>query len=316
MVMTATTIIGMGCSLSGEPPSALAVLNPQFTSVWPQDEDPRPAEKTDLIQDNAPILLPLSLKHVIDGRGIPSAWDDDKTPFAVEEHAAYCYVLYEASRTSEQAFANSAVANRHVTWRHLWTQPRRYRGEVVHMEGRLKRLSMLDVPAELTAAGVKHLYEGWMFNEQYGAEPTCILITDLPAGLEPAESLERRVRFDGYFFKKYRYKAADSLRTKEAREAPLLMGHSLTLLDPPPATSDSSWADYLVPGLLGMIGATVVFVIGMTVWFRRADSRFHARLAKLRATTFVESPADSPPLAMPVASPLPPESPPTASSNW
>ena len=50
-------------------------------------------------------------------------------------------------------------------------------------------------------------------------------------GLAPAEKIQGvEVAFDGYFYKRFRYKAGDSYRPGQYRDAPVLIGHRLTLL--------------------------------------------------------------------------------------
>src|SRR5437016_1767015 len=204
----------------------------------------------------------------------------DKHPHAIEEHAAYCYVLFEAYRTPQAAFHKSARTD--LTCVHLFTQPKKYRGEVVHLEGwKLRRLLRFDdPPPNVASAGLKEFYEGWIYNAKaYGPNPVCVLFTELPAGLKVGESLSVPVSFDGYFFKRYRYKAGDSNKG-EARDAPLLIGHTLTLAEPvedDEATASFGWGVVLT-GFMGFILFTIVVLLGFAWWFRKDDRQIQARL--------------------------------------
>src|SRR5207249_7587264 len=166
------------------------------------------------------------------------------------ESQAYNFVLVQASKVSPQAFAHGA--RRDVTFAHLWEQPGDYRGQVIHIEGRLKRLRKFDAPRLAAAEGIACVYEGWVFSEEYFSNPFCVLVTELPRGLEPAEKLEHQVAFDGYFFKRYRYRAGDGLR-----EAPLLIGRTLAMRDPAPTDSSPSFSQSFLLLLLTFFAGVV-----------------------------------------------------------
>ena len=121
--LAAAAVVGGGSSIAGEPPGAWGLLNPQHGGIWPTKEEAAPLE---MIRDKAPTLLPDMLAGIRDGRPIPHAWADQPKPadtiWATEEHRAYAYYLYQANRTTQEAFAKSA---RHdLTYIHLWNEPR------------------------------------------------------------------------------------------------------------------------------------------------------------------------------------------------
>jgi hypothetical protein len=201
-----------------------------------------------------------------------------------EEGLAYCEALVKAYKTSEQVFRRSAT--RSLTYANLFNEPDLHRGKVVHFEGRLRRLVRYEPPAETKLDGIIDLYEGWMFDpDRYGANPVCVLFTDLPASLEPGDKLDVKVSFDGYFFKKYRYKAADGLR-----DSPLLIGHTI-ILKQAPVNSDSEEGGFFS----GMMAVTFLAVLGgvfflaflLTLWYRRSDRLVQTRLLNAQASTFV-----------------------------
>ena len=76
---------------------------------------------------------------------------------------------------------------------------------------------------------MKTLYEGWIFDDLYIANPFCVLFTELPPGLHVGEKLEYRVGFDGYFFKRYRYKDGQGT----VRDCPLFIGRTLAVQPAP-----------------------------------------------------------------------------------
>jgi hypothetical protein len=233
------------------------------------------------------------LKVVRDGRGIANG---------SLEVDAYVEFLVRAHYTSAKAFARAA--SRDITYAHLFNEPARYRGRVVHFQGRLKRINRYDPPPEAAAEGVSNLYEAWLFNEHFGPHPFVVVFTEWPAKLpidllgEPKIDRVVEVSFDGYFYKKFRYKAIDS-KANTRRDAPLLIGHTLTVKRVPPAAGESNeWANTLLYVFLGLLAAVVFLVVGLTYWFRRTDSRVRDRLLASRGE-FVMPPPDALPVNAP-----------------
>jgi hypothetical protein len=197
------------------------------------------------------------------------------------EFLSYNYLLVLAHKTPQKALAKGA---RHdVTYAHLWEEPEKYRGQIVRVEGRLRRLRKFDSSRIAAKEGVPVLYEGWIFEEQYYHNPYCVIVSELPRGIQAGEQLDYRVGFDGYFFKRYRYQAGDAVR-----DAPLLIGRTLTTLAELPPVEPEPTAPMLVNAFLGVLGVTALLVIGLTVWFLRGDRRVRAHLDSARDAAFVD----------------------------
>jgi hypothetical protein len=160
---------------------------------------------------------------------------------------------------------------------------------VVHFEGRLKRLVRYDPPKSTKLDGLKDQYEGWMFDpDNYGANPVCVVFTHLPSGLEPGDKLNVHGAFDGYFFKRYRYKAGDGWR-----DAPLLIGHTLVLRQPARQSSEDegTFSGLLMSSAWVLIIGTIVVGVALFWWYRRNDRVLQDRLAAANPPTFSEPPA-------------------------
>src|SRR5205085_9150846 len=111
-----------------------------------------------------------------------------------------------------------AAARTDLTFGHfLSADAAKCRGDVVLVEGRLKRIRDIKPTTVLAADGVKHLYEAWIFSDVYREYAWCVLFTELPPGIAIGEQLDLPVSFAGYFYKIYRYTAGDG-----ARRSPLL----------------------------------------------------------------------------------------------
>jgi hypothetical protein len=258
---------------------------------------PEPGENTDVFPQIVPPLPPEFMARVRDSRGLPVLSANlNKVPGQeFDEIDAYLDAVHRAHSYSAAAFANSARQD--VTYAHLWNEPHKYRGQVVHVEGRLKRVRRFDPGMMLSQAGVQDLYEGWIFAaEQYGANPVCTIFTDLPDGVPVAEDVQVSVAFDGYFFKKYRYKAGDS-KPGEAREVPLLIGRAPVVQQSPAAATVpvSSAFGSVLTGLLALVASTLALGLVLHWWFRRADRRVQVRLAAAQQREFVAPTGDGSP---------------------
>jgi len=215
--------------------------------------------------------------------------DRDGIYTGVPEYEAYWQFLVQAHYTSAKAFAKAA---RHdVTYAHLFNEPENYRGEVVHVSGRLIRLRRFDPPMEARAAGVSDLYEGWIMTDAFGENPVGIAFTALPPGLtvNNERKYNESVGFDGYFYKRYRYKAYDSKKANEYRDAPLLIGHTLTGrfgTRVVPEESDG-WEHHLIWFFLEVVGGAVLGLVALTLWYRYHDRRVRHRIHASRHADFV-----------------------------
>jgi hypothetical protein len=239
------------------------------------------------------------LEAVSDGRGIPVGG---------LEAEMYARVLLRANFTSAKAFRGAVRTD--VTYNHVFEDPARYRGVVVRVEGRLLRVNRYDPPFEAAEAGVNDVYEAWVFNEQLGANPYCVIFTewpaDLPRDLLGVPKIERpiRVALDGYFFKKFRYKSND--RRSSERDAPLVIGHALFVVSKGSvgrSPESAAWLNTMLWVFAGVVAALIAGVVGLTYWYRRSDSRVRRRIMA-RMPEFALPPPDVPPVAAPVARPV------------
>ena len=176
---------------------------------------------------------------------------------------------------SEQPRPPLRRLRRDVTFAHLFEEPAKYRGQVIHVEGRLRRVRHFDAPKFIQDShGIRDLYEGWLFEpDVYGANPRCVIFTKCPEGIEVREETDHRVAFDGYFFKRYRYQAGDGWRN-----APLFIAPTLTLTSSPSSTDGRGLSiGTLATGFVGLIVATAATALVLGWWYCRGDRRLRAR---------------------------------------
>jgi hypothetical protein len=262
------------------PVGALAnVLVGKSLSLW-EAVTPPTQEKAAATTIQAPHIDPDILAEVEDKAPVRNAAEN------YGEAQAYNYLLVQANATPVAAFAKSA--RRDLTFAHLFEEPSKYRGQVVHIEGRLKRLRRFDAPRMAAKQGVPIIYEAWIFGEAYFSNPYCVIATAVPESIPVADTLNHHVAFDGYFFKRYRYPAGDSWR-----DAPLLIGHALLDRESAVPESGGSFATWLLPTLVTVVGASVLLVVSLHWWFRRGDRRIRMHLDINRNANFVEPRPDN-----------------------
>ncbi|HMF15214.1 MAG TPA: hypothetical protein VKE94_23025 [Gemmataceae bacterium] len=253
--------------------------------VVPLPEAPQPFEpdRPVAVEVAEPLLAHL-LQGVRDDKPFAKNWNENE-----DEQFAFSKVLFAASGISAEAFRKGA--SKDLTYAHVFNQPSRYRGQIVHVEGTLRQVRRFDPPATAKAAGVANLYEGWIFDpKRFGADPWCVVFTDLPTGITPGDKLSYSVSFDGYFFKRYLYESRNTNKPEHWRKAPLLVGRTVTLTAAPaaPAEAESDWAGSLVPIFLGLVVGSIALAFGLGYWFRRGDRRVRQRLTTITDREFVE----------------------------
>jgi hypothetical protein len=267
----AATLAGAGCQGGHGAAMVLGLLlRGDQVRLWRLEES-----------DKALDLSPSLLRRVKDGS--PIRVDD-----SAFEPEAYCEAVLKASFVTVGAFANSRIDD--VNFADLMTEPARWRGKVVHYEGRVYRIRRFDAPQMLEAKGIKDLYECWVFGPNEGLNhPVCLVCTELPPGVHVGEKLDVLAAFDAYFFKKYAYEAVGG-KPGTLHLAPLFIGRSFVVEKPKPADQEGydSGSKAILIGFLGLVLGTFGLAFGLHWWFHRGDRRARARIAEARAREYAE----------------------------
>jgi hypothetical protein len=191
------------------------------------------------------------------------------------EDRAYNYLLVHARKFS--AAELRAQARTDLTFVHLFEEPAKYRGQLITLKGRLRRLTRFDPTPLAAKEGVPDLYEGWLYAEGNFTNPFCILASEIGPGLSTGEKIDREVTFTGYFFKRYRYKAGDGWR-----DAPLLIGRRIELASETPEPVPSLIGSVYMPAIFAILGATLILALGLAWRLRLSDRKVRARLQQIR----------------------------------
>lgn len=199
-----------------------------------------------------------------------------------DEYLSYGEVLQFANQFP--AADLEAHARRDVSFKDLMGPYRAdYKLDLILLEGRLHRLKQVPATPALEAAGVRAIYEGWLY-PRGETDPVCLWLTEAPADLTPSQHYDSppTVRFAGYVFKVMRYESeeadpADPKRGK-VRRAPLLIGKSVTVIGGA-FTPGAEWQGSFVPAFLTGLGVLSVIGFGLAWWYRRGDRAVRAAVA-------------------------------------
>jgi hypothetical protein len=253
--------------------------------------------------DRVPQLSPARLGGVRDdtwfGR-FDHAMPEEVPKEARDEDWVYWQAVFFAWRLPAQVFAKESAENRFLTFGHLYEEPAKYRGKVVHVEGRLLRLKRLDPPLHVQLRGLKVLHEAWIaLDRPTGAHPVCVIVAHPPEGIEPGEDLNRRVTADGYFFKRYRYISGrmDKAGNNQVLNTLLIISPTLAAQATRAPVESSAGLPVLWPWAAGFGSLVGVLLAWMIWWMRRSDRRVRARLAAVRAHAAESRDSPEPPLA-------------------
>jgi hypothetical protein len=230
----------------------------------------------------APPLNPILLDNIKDNTPSPNLRDKVRPEWTEVETAEvnlFSQALVNAHSAPPEAFAASAKGNEHITWGHLFNKPMNYKGMVVPIKGLLVRLRKAEAPLA-ARPHVTDYYEGWVQMETYGSTPVCVVFAHKPDHVPVAEILNEKIKFNGYFLKRYRYLTAGKgprdtlLFLAPTFEAPKKAGIRLA-----PPFWDSLWSGGIIVLVVG-VTAFLGFLL-LRLWTWRHDNEVRRRLAAI-----------------------------------
>lgn len=218
-------------------------------------------------------------KYLIDKERLYLKQVKDLVPIQSEDQSQGEFNAYNDIVLFARQFpTDELVANANeMLYGDLFTFSRKeYRFDLIKFEGRLKRVLKLPPNGPLKNAGIQELYEAWVY-PGVSADPVCILLSELPDGLQPSVeySPAHRVTVAGYYFKVIKYESAQKSKKNPDRNmlrvAPFIIGHSLVLKEPLNSSARKDWTLNFLPIFLGLIGFISLTTLGLTWWFRKGD---------------------------------------------
>jgi len=148
------------------------------------------------------------------------AVEESRVGVRATERSAYFAMLSTARAATPRDLA--ASARRDLPFLSLMNDSAAHRGEVIWIEGELRRVEPLE--AGPNEDGFDQLYEGWLFTDEAGrTNPYRIVVSSLPEGFPQGTEVRERVRLAAYFFKRYTYATAHGQHS-----APMLIGYRWT----------------------------------------------------------------------------------------
>lgn len=153
-------------------------------------------------------------------KAILASIKDNTFGIPAAEKPAYDAILAKVRHTSPEDLER--LAHKDVPFAVLMLDADRYRGEIVTLEGDIRRINPL-----------VDSFETWLFTADSGLNPYRVVLANLPDGVPLGDELlpPVRARVTGYFFKRFSYATANSFHT-----APLLLANTLV----PSANSKSA----------------------------------------------------------------------------
>lgn len=178
---------------------------------------------------------------------------DDTVVSRSAETDAFYHLLEILQNTDEPALEQASVGT--VTFTQLFTQPKEFRGEVVTVEGTLRRNQSLR--ARKNEYGIEG-YASLVVEPSDRAEPLLIYCLDPPADLPIGEKLHQPIKATGFFYKRQAGMSGDGIRTW-----PLVLVKTVQMVAPPPAAAPAQ-PDPISPTLAVVV--SIVFALAV-VWF-------------------------------------------------
>ena len=186
-----------------------------------------------------------------------------------DEAAAYFRLLDHVKHVSPADLERAAVPD--VQYINLMTEPDRFRGEPITIQGDLWRL--YEFEAGPNDRGLTTLYEAWIFTGDSSNHPYRVVSTSLPHTLTPGENLRKPVRVTGYFFKREGYPSQGGMHV-----APTLIAPTLTPYRPANSIPPT---DAIVPYMIGVVTAVGLALLVTLLAFTLGERRVK-RIARQR----------------------------------
>ena len=248
-----------GGNAAGAPGAA-----PQAGAAAAIDTRLEPKERTPLKADE--IIVEARDKHALpqDKEFFPGVDAEllgevrDDTAFRSAESGAFHHLLAILQKTDEQALEQASLGE--VTFTQLFTQPKEFRGELVTIDGTVRRNESLR--AVKNDYGIERYFR-LVIEPSDRAEPMLIYCLELPAGAPIGDNLHQPIKATGFFYKRQAGMAGDGIRTW-----PLVLAKTVRMVAAPAAAAPVQ-ADPISPTFAIIVSivlalAVVWFVLGRT----------------------------------------------------
>lgn len=249
--------------------SALVLAVVAFLWLSGEPSPPTPNEREPELGDAAP-LIPLGAISF-------AGFTDHRRELAAEPY----YSLLDRAKQNDPR-SLKAAAEREVAYVQLLDNPDRYRGRILGIRGRARRL--LEFPAGPNRHGFKSIYEAWIFTKEAGPNPYVAILAEKPSGIPFGADINEPCEVHGYFLGWWRHRTQDERRTSSpvllARQLDEVVHHAAA----PTLLARSAGAIFLGAGLIAI-------VVGVAAWRGGKRPKRLAHVDDAPDLLFEESPA-------------------------
>ena len=173
----------------------------------------------------------------------------DDAFFRREEEPAWIQTWLTLRSADPRAVRAAATP---VSFTEMFGQPMSFRGRPVRFKGTLRRLEQLRAPAN--DYDLEHYWQGWLEPAVGPPSPIVVQFLRLPPGMPVGLKINEPVDIAGYFFKRYAYKATDTIR-----RAPLVMAiEPVWTPRPPVEPGGTSLGTVAVVSMATIVAATAL----------------------------------------------------------
>ncbi len=207
----------------------------------------------------------------------------DDSPFVCAEQDAWFNLLDVLNKADLHELKRASRGP--TTFVQLYRQSDEYRGELVTLHGIVRRVYRVAAPKN--DYGFKYYYQIWLTPDDNLSNVEVVFCLRLPAGFPTGEGLSEHAEVTGFHFKRWLYRAQDTLRS-----APVILAQTIEVQKRPvfgrraDEGVGSGWTILAGTALAAM--GTVAFVYFRTRRVRRKGAN-EAKIAK------IEVPAPSEP---------------------
>lgn len=133
----------------------------------------------------------------------------DDMPFRPDEQDAWFNLFDVLNKTNEATLEEKSIGR--VTFAQLFQQSDEYRGELVTIQGTVRRAHRLTAPKN--DCGIKKYYQIWVQPADSPNSPIVVYCLHLPKGFPTGMDISAEAEITGFFFKRWAYKARGTLCT-------------------------------------------------------------------------------------------------------
>ncbi len=223
-------------------------------------EQERPANEVPIVSETAEAVATSPDSPPADVRAVELTRLADFVDHSLElDPDPYFYLLDLARHNPADWLEKNA--RRDVTLAHLLRDPEKYRGQLIALSGRLRRLIRDEF--DDNDYGFQMRYEGCVYTDEGGRTPYIVIVAEPPTGM-PLGNIFEHVTVAGYFLGWWRHDTQEGKRYS----SPVLLARRFRWRHPPALRPDAEWTNSY--GLAVGVAIAVLSIAAAVLVMRRA----------------------------------------------